>query len=229
MGKTIVSDFMKEYYFIEKEGRVFTVKRNDKITLPTSKEEVDFPFGVVSNIIKCNEYSVNYCITNSKRSSPNWIFKDDICVMENVDRVLRKSANMSYVRPAVLGVIRKGKKFLVVKSTRGTTKGFWSFPGGFVNFMEKPEDALRREIKEETNLNVKEMKLFKIYNHKFENPNINHQYYMYGFVYICDIDGDPEIVDDEIGEIKYLSSDEILVGTRNEFVKIALGDLGKLS
>jgi len=216
---------MKEYFFIEKEGRVFVLEKNGKINLPTSDKEVGFPFEVKSEIVYCPKYLVRYCTTKTKRISENWVFKDNLCIMDNVDKVLRKSANMTYVRPAVLGVIRKDGKFLVVKSTRGTTKGFWSFPGGFINFLEKPEEALKREIKEETNLDVKKMDLFKVYTHKFENPNMNHQYYMYGFVYLCETEKNPKIVDDEIEEIRYISPDEILKNTRNEFVKMSLKDM----
>ncbi len=218
---------MKEYYFVEKEGWVFTVERNDKISIPSSRKEVKFPFEIKSKIVSCPEYTVYYCTTKTERLDSNWIFKDDICVMDNVDKILRKATNMTYVRPSVLAIIEKNNKILMVKSTRGVSKGFWNLPGGFIDYMEKPEDGLKREVKEETNLDVKKMKLFGVYNHKFENPNVNHQYYMYGFVYLCEVENEPRVVDDEIEEIKYFSVEDAIKNTKNEFVKMALQDLKK--
>ena len=38
----------------------------------------------------------------------------------------------------------------------------WGIPGGFVNRGEQPEEALRREIQEETGLDIHDIKLFRV-------------------------------------------------------------------
>jgi NADH pyrophosphatase NudC (nudix superfamily) len=54
--------------------------------------------------------------------------------------------------PVATGLLLKGDKVVLVKSrTRGNR---WCFPSGFIEENEKAEDALIREVKEETNLNV---------------------------------------------------------------------------
>ena len=50
-------------------------------------------------------------------------------------------------------------KILLVKRAFEPAKGEWSLPGGFIELGETPEDAAKRELKEETNLNGEVIKL----------------------------------------------------------------------
>ena len=50
---------------------------------------------------------------------------------------------------------------LMVLRNKEPHKGLWSFPAGFVNFGERPDDALAREVNEETGLTVIRSKLIK--------------------------------------------------------------------
>ena len=52
----------------------------------------------------------------------------------------------------VRGIIKKNGKILVCKRK---DKDYYFFPGGHVEFGEQTEDALRRELKEELNLSIK--------------------------------------------------------------------------
>ncbi len=49
----------------------------------------------------------------------------------------------------VTAVIVKDGKLLVLKRSEEPFKGEWDLPGGYMNRGEKPEEALRRELKEE--------------------------------------------------------------------------------
>jgi ADP-ribose pyrophosphatase YjhB (NUDIX family) len=53
---------------------------------------------------------------------------------------------------AAAGIIYHNKRFLVVKKIYGGLKGKWSFPAGFVDEGETIDQAVLREIKEETGL-----------------------------------------------------------------------------
>lgn len=59
--------------------------------------------------------------------------------------------------PAVKAVIKKENKFLVIKQLVGEHV-FWDLPGGKIDYGESPMQALHREIKEETNLEVEVIK-----------------------------------------------------------------------
>ncbi len=51
-------------------------------------------------------------------------------------------------------IVRDGR-LLLVKRVKPPEAGAWSLPGGKVDFMERVEDAIRREIFEETGLSVR--------------------------------------------------------------------------
>ena len=51
-------------------------------------------------------------------------------------------------------VIVENDKILCAQRGYGKQKGKWEFPGGKVEKNESPEDALKREIKEELNIDI---------------------------------------------------------------------------
>jgi 8-oxo-dGTP diphosphatase len=55
---------------------------------------------------------------------------------------------------AVSGAIFRDGKILLVRRARSPAKGFYSLPGGRVEFGESLHTALRREVSEETGLQI---------------------------------------------------------------------------
>lgn len=55
---------------------------------------------------------------------------------------------------AVAGVVRRGNSVLLVRRARDPFKGYWCIPAGFMEFGESPQETLKREIFEETGLDV---------------------------------------------------------------------------
>ena len=52
----------------------------------------------------------------------------------------------------VYGVLIKDEKVLLIKKSRGAYKGMFDLPGGSIEFNEKVEDALKRELMEEAGI-----------------------------------------------------------------------------
>jgi len=59
----------------------------------------------------------------------------------------------------VYGIVKHSNKLLLIKKAYGPYANLFDLPGGGVEFGEKPEQALVREMSEETGLNITNYKL----------------------------------------------------------------------
>ena len=62
----------------------------------------------------------------------------------------------------VTGVVIKDNKVLLTRHTYGPGKGLYIVPGGYVEFGEMPQDAVKREIFEETKIVAEPKKIIGI-------------------------------------------------------------------
>lgn len=62
---------------------------------------------------------------------------------------------------AVSAVVREGRRFLLVMRGRAPSQGLLAFPGGRVEPGESPEDAVRRELLEETGIAAETLSLLR--------------------------------------------------------------------
>lgn len=67
-------------------------------------------------------------------------------------------------------VIRKAGSVVLVKRRKPPYEGFWALPGGFVEYGETVEEAVKREVKEETGLDVDIKGLIGIYSKPDRDP-----------------------------------------------------------
>lgn len=105
------------------------------------------------------------------------------------------------IRPIVLGIVRKGNKLLVSKGyDKSKKQEFYRCIGGGIEFLERSEDALIREFKEELNINIKVGKFLgiceNIFNYKGKNA---HELVLLYDAYIDDKDYQEKykVIDDE--------------------------------
>lgn len=66
-------------------------------------------------------------------------------------------------RPCVSAIIAKNNQILLLKRACPPLKDYWCLPGGVIDYDEKPEISIVREIKEEINLDIKIEKLIGAY------------------------------------------------------------------
>jgi 8-oxo-dGTP diphosphatase len=79
---------------------------------------------------------------------------------------------MQYKSPKITvdGVIIHNKQILLIKRKNHPFKSKWALPGGFVEYGEKTEDAVLREIFEETGLLTKIDFLLGVYSDPDRDP-----------------------------------------------------------
>ena len=112
---------------------------------------------------------------------------------------------------AVAAIIRKGDKIFATQRGYGEWKDWWEFPGGKMEAGETPEEALKREIREElsTEISVDEF----LYTVDYDYP----QFHLTMHCYLCSLMTDSLHLNeheaakwlskDELGNVKWLPAD----------------------
>lgn len=91
----------------------------------------------------------------------------------------------------VLGVIRhKDGRFLITKRvmTKAWAPGWWEVSGGAVQAGEASKEAVLREVKEETGLDVKDWEGGYLFSYKRENPGEGDNYFVDIYRFTADFD-----------------------------------------
>jgi len=74
---------------------------------------------------------------------------------------------------------------LLVERGKEPLKGLWSLPGGIVEAGEKLEDGIRREVLEETGLEVEVLSMFEIFERIIEDADGKAEYHYVLIDYLC--------------------------------------------
>jgi 8-oxo-dGTP diphosphatase len=68
------------------------------------------------------------------------------------------------------GIVVKGNKLLLIKRGRDPYKGAYALPGGFLEYGERAEDCIVREVREETGLATEVVDLVGLYSDPDRDP-----------------------------------------------------------
>ncbi|HZH83291.1 MAG TPA: (deoxy)nucleoside triphosphate pyrophosphohydrolase [Phototrophicaceae bacterium] len=127
------------------------------------------------------------------------------------------------LRPAIsviAGLIFRNKRVLICQRSENTTSGLkWEFPGGKIENRESETDALRRELKEELAIEIRESEFFSGYTYSYEGgPTV-----FLRFHWVKSFEGEPQnIVFEQISwvEIDDLIKFDFLEGDRRLIMEI---------
>ena len=107
---------------------------------------------------------------------------------------------------AVKALVCYGSKFLLIKRTTEARGDYyhWEFPGGRLEFGESPMQALKREINEETGLEVEKLILLNAWN-SFKDECTE----IIGLTYICTANGDNVMLSKEHSDYEWVTYEEM--------------------
>ncbi len=92
----------------------------------------------------------------------------------------------------VAAVIFKGEEVLLVRRGQEPAKGVWSLPGGLVELGEGLEQALKREVQEETGLTVEVLGVSAVLDRIYRDGDGGIPYHYVLIDFACEhLEGDP--------------------------------------
>jgi 8-oxo-dGTP diphosphatase len=106
---------------------------------------------------------------------------------------------------AVDGIIIRNNKILLIQRRNNPFKGRYAIPGGFVEFKEPVEDAVVREIEEETGLKTAVKKLFGVYS----TPDRDPRGHTISVVFELDISGGKTNAGSDAASLKWFKLDKL--------------------
>ncbi|MBP9690910.1 NUDIX hydrolase [Candidatus Woesebacteria bacterium] len=115
---------------------------------------------------------------------------------------------MNHFQPVVLAVIEKDGTFLFTKRIDDypAYHGKWQLPGGGMEFAETPEEAMRREIREELGVEVGPMKLIP-----FIDTKVRNEWHGIFISFHCKLDNPAAeiILNEEASEYRWFTREEL--------------------
>jgi 8-oxo-dGTP diphosphatase len=106
-------------------------------------------------------------------------------------------------------VIVRGGKALIIKRAHEPRKGEWSLPGGLLELGESLQDAIRREVKEETNLDIEGGPIIETFDrvHRDDAGRIRYHFVIIDFV--CWSDEGEAIPGSDAEGVAWITEDQL--------------------
>ena len=115
-----------------------------------------------------------------------------------------------YLKPALTTALilenSKGE-ILLTKRKYLPKKNYWDLPGGFIDFKETAEECMKREIKEELNLNLKKINYFGSYWSYYPYKGIRYQTLC--LVYLSQYDKQKISIKDDVSDYRFFHKKDI--------------------
>lgn len=115
------------------------------------------------------------------------------------------------IAAAVAAILEYQEKIIFIKRNKAPGKGMLDLPGGFVDPNETAEHAIKREIKEELNIDIEKLRYLGSSPNVYEYKDV--RYNTCDLFFQCRIDTYPENIDErEIEELVLIKSEALIIG-----------------
>ena len=123
-----------------------------------------------------------------------------------------KSDSRRYPERPIVGVgaliLHRGK-ILLVERGHAPLQGYWSLPGGVLEVGERLEDGVRREVREETGLDVEPQFLAEVFERIMLDDSGRPEYHYVLMDYVCRVaKGEPHAADDA-SDVRWVKREDL--------------------
>ena len=115
--------------------------------------------------------------------------------------------NRRYPQHPLLGVgalIFKSDRILMAQRGKQPLMGLWSLPGGLVEAGELLDHAIRREVREETGLEIRPLGVLEIFERIMRDAGGAPEYHYVLVDYICQVTGGTLCADDDVSSVEWV-------------------------
>ena len=117
-------------------------------------------------------------------------------------------------------VVSHGRALLVRRATE-PLKGEWSVPGGVLELGEKLRDGVRREVLEETGLEVEPLQVLEVFDSIFNDEQGRTQYHYVLIDYLCSVISGEACAGSDVSEVRWVTEDELAaLGLRESIERV---------
>ena len=223
------SDYDSFFEDTMKAGHYENDKKSVEIMIKTSPEVVKDLVSYGARFERNEDGSLSYT-KEGAHSTNRIIFHEDVTGKEITSSLLREVQKLSNVElleyTTMVDILEKDNhcygavirrpdgKYLITRRvlTKAWAPGWWEVSGGAAQAGEASYDAVLREVKEETGLDVKDAEGGYMFTYKRENPGEGDNYFVDVYRFTLDIDdSDVNFQEAEIDGYMFASIDEIKV------------------
>ena len=116
-------------------------------------------------------------------------------------------------------IIRRGR-ILMAQRGNEPLKGWWSLPGGLLEIGESLQDAVCREVREETGLEVQALEIFEVFERIMRDASGAPEYHYVLIDYLCRVTGGALCAGDDVCRVEWVRRRDL------EGLQITEGTLG---
>ena len=125
--------------------------------------------------------------------------------MSNTSEESRRYPSRPFLGIGALIFDRDRSKLLLVQRGKEPLKGYWSLPGGIVEAGEKLEEGVRREVLEETGLEVEPVSMFEVFERITPDADGKTEYHFVLIDYLCRVVGGNLAAASDVSQVAWVA------------------------